>query len=230
VTDLAHGPAATGSARHGPALAGLAVLLLIAAPAPAHKLAVFAAAEGARIEGSAYFAGGGKASGARILITDAAGSVLAELEPAADGSFSYLAGAPMEHRIIAETVDGHRAEWRVAAEALAGGFASASAGAPEAAAGKGAGLTADLAAGPSGGPAAGAAPVAAAAAPAPNPSPDLAAAIERAVARQLRPLREELLATRDALRLRDILGGIGYIFGLAGLTLWWHGGRSRQDG
>jgi nickel transport protein len=56
-------------------------------------------------------------------------------------------------------------------------------------------------------------------------APEIAAAIERAVARQVRPLREELLATRDALRLQDILGGIGYIFGLAGLALWW---RSRQ--
>jgi nickel transport protein len=50
--------------------------------------------------------------------------------------------------------------------------------------------------------------------------------IEVAVARQIRPLREELLATRDALRLTDILGGVGYIFGLAGVALWWHARRS----
>ena len=53
-------------------------------------------------------------------------------------------------------------------------------------------------------------------------------AVEAAVARQIRPLREELLATRDALRLQDILGGLGYIFGLTGLALWWRSRRTRE--
>jgi nickel transport protein len=195
----------------------LLALLLSAAPALAHKLNVFAAAEGARIEGSAYFAGGGKATGARILVTDAAGAVLAELEPAADGSFSYRASAPVEHRIIAETGDGHRAEWRVAAEELAGGFHSLSMDAQQAPVGRGEAETTEATTGPGDGEA----PVSQSEVLA----PEIAAAIERAVARQVRPLREELLATRDALRLQDILGGIGYIFGLAGLAFWW---RSRQ--
>jgi nickel transport protein len=55
--------------------------------------------------------------------------------------------------------------------------------------------------------------------------PALEAAIERAVARQVRPLREEVAAARDAARLQDILGGIGYLFGLTGLALWWRGRR-----
>ena len=213
---LVQSPAGAGPAAYR--LAVLLVLMLCAAPALAHKLNVFAAAEGARIEGSAYFVGGAKASGARILVTDAAGSVLAELEPAADGSFSYQASAPVEHRIIAETGDGHRAEWRVTGEELAGGFHSGHMEVPQAAAAeRGAADATEAITGPVGGEM-----------PVDQPevlAPDIAAAIERAVARQVRPLREELLATRDALRLQDILGGIGYIFGLAGLALWW---RSRQ--
>jgi nickel transport protein len=195
----------------------LLALLLGAAPALAHKLNVFAAADGAGIEGSAYFVGGAKAFGARILVTDATGSVLAELEPAADGSFSYQASAPVDHRIIAETGDGHRAEWRVTAEELAGGFPSRTTDVQQAAAERGAAEATEAAKGPVGGEVPDSKPEVLA--------PDIAAAIERAVARQVRPLREELLATRDALRLQDILGGIGYIFGLAGLALWW---RSRQ--
>jgi nickel transport protein len=55
----------------------------------------------------------------------------------------------------------------------------------------------------------------------------MAAAIERAVARQVRPLREDALAAREAVQFRDVLGGIGYILGLAGLGLWWRCRRSQ---
>lgn len=214
-------PTAMGRAQRQRRLTVLFALLFGASPALAHKLNVFAAADGARIEGSAYFAGGAKATGARIRITDAGGAVLAELKPAADGRFSYRAGAPVDHRIIAETGDGHRAEWRVTAEELASGFPSVPVHERDAAAESGGAVAAMAVAGPVGGEA----PVTTAVALAPG----IEAAIEGAVARQIRPLREELLATRDALRLRDVLGGIGYIFGLAGLALWWHSRRSRAD-
>ena len=173
-------------------------------PAHAHKLQVFAFADGARIEGSAYFAGGGKAADSRIRIDDAAGQTLAELTTAADGSFEYLARAPIEHRIIAFSGDGHRATWRIGAAELAGGFPDRG-GAAE----------------PSSPPSA-----ERAARPEPQPATQvsddiLRTAIDQAVARQITPLRQELLALRNDLRLQDILGGIGYIFGIAGLAMWW---------
>lgn len=56
---------------------------------------------------------------------------------------------------------------------------------------------------------------------------DLEAMVERVVARQLRPLREELTAQGERVGLRDVLGGIGYILGLAGLALWWRGRGGR---
>jgi nickel transport protein len=197
-------------------LIALSMLLMAAMPVLAHKLNVFAAADGARIVGSAYFAGGAKATGARIIITNAAGAVLAELDPAADGSFSYQASAPVAHRIIAESIDGHRAEWRITADELAGAFRSGAQDTSEPAAG-GEGVRSKAETDSTADQPPPTTPVALA--------PGLDAAIERAVARQIRPLREELLATRDALRLRDILGGVGYIFGLVGLALWWHGRR-----
>ncbi len=52
-------------------------------------------------------------------------------------------------------------------------------------------------------------------------------ALESALARQIQPLREELAAYQGELRFRDVLGGIGYLFGLAGLALWW---QSRRGG
>jgi len=45
-------------------------------------------------------------------------------------------------------------------------------------------------------------------------------AVEAAVARQIRPLREQLDAYEDKVRLHDILGGIGTIFGLFGVAAW----------
>jgi nickel transport protein len=188
------------------------VLLLGSAPVVAHKLKVFATAEGKSISGRAYFAGGAPAKGARVLITSATGELLAELQPDADGRFTYLASAPLEHRVSAETADGHRAEWRIPAEVLAGGFGLASP--PPAPAVR------DNTSTPPQPPMAEPAP--AAGAPPATPGPPLTRVeLETALARQLRPLREELLATREALRLQDILGGIGTIFGLTGLALWW---------
>lgn len=45
------------------------------------------------------------------------------------------------------------------------------------------------------------------------------AEIERAIARQITPLREQIAAWEERRSLRDVLGGLGYIIGLAGVGL-----------
>lgn len=179
-------------------------LALNCTPALAHRLQVFAFAEGDRIQGSAYFAGGGAAIGARVRVLDPQGQLLAQLTPDGLGAFSYRVLAAQDHLVVAETGDGHRAEWRVRAAELSP-TQPAAPRVPE----------------PSG--------------PAQNslPGPDLAAGrdadlehlVGRAVARQIGPLREEFAAAQGRAALRDVLGGIGYILGIAGLLAWW---RSRQ--
>lgn len=62
----------------------------------------------------------------------------------------------------------------------------------------------------------------------PAPSSDLEQLIDRAVARQLLPLREDLARSREETRLRDILGGIGYITGLFGIAAFVLAGRRRR--
>ncbi|WP_409439045.1 hypothetical protein [Psychromonas sp. GE-S-Ul-11] len=42
--------------------------------------------------------------------------------------------------------------------------------------------------------------------------------LEKAIAKQLKPLRREIQELKEKSGLRDILGGIGYIFGLLGLV------------
>jgi nickel transport protein len=58
-----------------------------------------------------------------------------------------------------------------------------------------------------------------------NGPDDLAlATVERAVARQITPLRAQVDALQNTIRLHDILGGLGWLVGVAGLFSWW---RSR---
>nr|WP_242466352.1 hypothetical protein [Chromatium okenii] len=166
-------------------------------PALAHRLQVFASADGVEIVGSAYFAGGAKAAGATILIQDAAAQPLATLTTAADGSFRYRAQTASDHLVIADSGDGHQAQWLVTAAELAG-------------------LNPQLPNLKSSQPTVSKGLVE----PTPLETAQLAA-IEQAVARQIRPLREELAAAAARASFRDVLGGIGYIFGFTGILLWW---------
>ncbi|HSO81576.1 hypothetical protein [Thiocapsa sp.] len=206
---------AKGSTSAARRVAALLLLLTLSAPALAHKLQVFAFAEGARISGSAYFAGGGAASGARIEVRDDEGKVLAELAPDVEGKFVYTAAAPVDHLILAITGDGHQAEWRVPAAELVAGFGSGGAIDQEAERPDRRDASVIVKTEASSTPATSAAIL----------DPALEAAIERAVARQIRPLREQLVAAEDRIRFQDILGGIGYIMGLTGLGLWWKSRR-----
>jgi len=182
-------------------------------PALAHRLQVFASADGVEIVGTAYFAGGVKAAGATILIQDAAAQPLATLTTAADGSFRYRAQTASDHLVIADSGDGHQAQWLVTAAELAGLNRPIS-NPPNPPFSKGGSDASFSNGGFSKSPPfekGGAGGISAA----------QLAAIEQAVARQIRPLREELAAAAGRASFRDVLGGIGYIFGLTGILLWW---------
>jgi nickel transport protein len=185
--------------RLGPLLAG--VLLAVPAVGPAHTLQVFAGVDGPMIDGRAYFAGGHPATGVQIRVLDAEGTVLTVLSPDADGRFRYRSQAPIRQRIVAESPDGHRAEWVIeAAELLPAFVSSQGQQRPDACDGPQTAASIRI------------------------------AAIEQAVARQLRPLREELAAAQARANLRDVLGGLGWLLGITGLMLWWRSRRSAADG
>ena len=170
-----------------------AALALMSAAAGAHLLQVFAWAEGDRIHGTVRLAGGSAAGSARVTVRGPDGETLAEVAPDAQGAFTYRARRPVDHRLVARTADGHRAEWTVTAAEL--GAQRPAATGPEAAESRD--------------------PETAA----------LAAMVEAAVARQVGPLRDELRAHAEGARLADLVGGLGIIFGIAGVVLWW---RSRR--
>jgi nickel transport protein len=156
-------------------------LVMVSAPACAHKLKVFASAEGTEIVGSAYFVGGDRAVGVPGRILGADGSLVATFATGPDGGFRHGVRARMDHVVVVESEDGHAAQFTIPAAEFAPSL-------PE---GK-----------------------AAVSAPA-----DLAA-LEAAIARQIRPLREQLDAAESRIRLHDLMGGIGTIFGLFGCWAW----------
>ena len=146
---------------------GVLLALLLSQPALAHKLKLFAQTEGDWIRGRVYFVGGAGASGAQILVQDAAGQVLAKLTPDAAGRFAYQMLTPIDYHLIARTGDGHMDQWTL---------------------------------------------VTATGTDAPPPLPANAP--------------HEVL---ERIRLRDVLSGIGYIFGLTGVVLWWRCRRADRS-
>ena len=190
-------------------LAIVAVVLLMGTPALAHKLSLFAGATGAEIDGKAYFKGGQGARGIAIRILGPDGTVLGETETDSEGRFRFTTTQRVDHLITAEVGDGHRAEFTVRASEL-----------PESLPG------------PSGQAAAPAPTTTTASSPVSEtaPSPDISRQVEEAVARQVHPLREQIAALEDGIRLRDILGGIGYLVGIAGLMAWLGARRKGRDG
>lgn len=53
--------------------------------------------------------------------------------------------------------------------------------------------------------------------------------VSRAVADQIRPLRKDLAAYKEAAKWHDVLGGIGYIFGLFGIAAWVQSRRTQPQ-
>jgi len=173
-------------------LIALLLLVAVAAPAQAHKLKVFAAAEGARVSGHVYVPGGARVAGAAVEVR-VGEQVVGRLTSAADGTFAFTAETRADHRVTA-TIDGHQGAWTVRAEEPPPALPA----------------LAD-----------GASPAPAPPTPTPaEAAPGDTAALEQAVARQVAPLRAELQAWREEARWRDIAGGLGWIVGLFGIAAW----------
>lgn len=188
----------------------MALLLasMAASPAYAHKLKVFATATGRTIDGQVYFVGAGPAPGATVIIETTGGAPLATLHADGEGRFAFIAATHADHVIRVDTGDGHSARAVIAADELPADSPAMDEGA-------------NVPTVP--------APNAAVAPAPPSPATDLENAVGRAVAHQLKPLREQLNAYEDELRLRDLLGGLGYIFGLAGIVLWLRARREPRE-
>jgi nickel transport protein len=157
--------------------------------------------EGASIVGEVYY-GGAKVPGAKVEIFAPDGEKLGETFTDDQGRFVFVAKYKCEHKVVV-TDGGHRAVETVRAEDL-----------PDTLPAYGAEAAAEKAADP--GSIAG------------IDTRELAGIVEDAVARRVFPLERELQDLKDEVRLHDILGGIGYIVGFAGLAFYFLGVRRRD--
>lgn len=189
-----------------PLLAGVS-LACTSFAVQAHKVIASAYADGALIEGEVGFSNGEMAkAGTELVVLDPSGDVIATLLLDEEGSFRMTATKRMTHTFQANMGAGHVAEFTLPAEDLPDDL--------EAFAGKAAvqeasdeNMISQEAA------VAGVTPAV------------LTSLINKAVAKQVIPLRRDLAAYKEKKSLTDMLGGIGYIFGLFGIGAYF---RAKQ--
>ena len=167
---------------------------LAAAPAFGHKVGVFALVNDGVIEGEAYSSGEDTLKNCIVTLLGPDGEKLGETRTQADGTFRFKPTVCVEHMVVVDTGDGHRAEFRVSADELTGTE-----------------------------------PVVDQAQIEEVPTlDDIEHHIAHAVAREILPLRRQIDQYERKTRLRDIVAGIGYIFGLAGVVLYFKAGKRRS--
>ena len=188
-----------------------AMLLFAPSTAWAHKVNVFAYVEGDTVITESYFSDGRACRDSTIEVFDARGNKLVEGKTDIEGQFSFRAPAKTDLLIRLSAAMGHQAEYTLPAADLPDTLPEGLPAAPEPAAEP---------------------------AEAPPAQPEFGAheeiatkdveLLEKAVARQLAPIRRMLEESQRKQRVSDIVGGIGYIIGLMGLVLYFHGKRRRQ--
>jgi len=226
-------------------LLALALLLLSAVTASAHKVMLFASVEGGVVTGYAYAPGGTRLPDNTIEVFGPQNKKLGTIKTDAQGTFTFTPHRRCDLRFEMQTGDGHRAVYTVHAAELPPSLADSAPTAPQTAA------TAPPAA-PT--PIALPCPSRAAGTPCPTTSPcrtgtpcggncggkcgtacntaqagELGTLVDRAVSRHVTPLREQLETYEQKIRWHDVLGGIGYIIGLAGLAAYGLA-RKRSEG
>lgn len=195
----------------------LAVLLLLPISAQAHKISIFAWSEGRELHGEVKFNGGRKAKNVQIAVQNAADSVvLAETVCNENGEFRVaLPDAVLKTHpdllLVANGGEGHRGEWRLEATE----YASAANAAASPAAAASSAAPAVPAATPTPAAQASASPAAA------SDELLLRRVVSEELSKGLSPVRKALAESHDQEpTMRDILGGMGWIIGLAGMAAW----------
>jgi hypothetical protein len=171
----------------------------LAEPAVAHKLFVFATVRGKMIEGEVYYQGGDPAPDINVAIIGPGDTTLEETKTDQEGLFRFEPRWRIDHRLAANAGFGHRFEYVVPAAELPPDL-------PSYVSGDATSLPAST----------GTSPSEPSRSP-PSDSLDSPAEIE-ALNQQIAALRRDLDRWKAQLRMQDILGGIGYILGVMGLT------------
>jgi nickel transport protein len=206
-------------------------LLTLASTALAHRVLVFAYAEGETIHTETKFVGSGAVQQGQVQILDQqTGKVLLTGTTDDQGKFSFTippeaAAHRLDLLIVVEASMGHRGEWQMKAHSYLSGAETHAATAPPITPGPSAPVA------PSPTP-----PVTSTQAAAPEvraPAVDrqmLEETLTKVLERQLGPIKE-MLAESQVHRTTptDIIGGIGYIMGIFGLLAYFQSKKKKKD-
>jgi nickel transport protein len=173
----------------------------------AHRVNIFAWAEGDTVFVECKFPDGRRVNEGTIRVLDPAGAELLSGQTNDQGEFSFKIPKQTDMTVVLEASMGHRAEWKIPAEELsAAGQPAATAAPVQQAAG------AELSAPPAGAAEGEASAI---------PSQDIQQALERALDKKLAPVLKMLAESREqGPKVSDVLGGLGYIVGVAGIAAY----------
>ncbi len=177
--------------------------------AQAHSISVFAYVEDGAIHGEVFARGGTPIAGATITALDPDGAKLGETTADAEGRFTLTPTRRCPWRLVADAGEGHRAEYTVPSDELPASLPGGGEQPPEPAVPE---------------------------APQPAATPAAADGARKGPAfdalggldKQVIALRRDIEQLRQELRFQDIVGGIGYILGLMGVSFYFLGVRRRE--
>jgi nickel transport protein len=197
------------------------ISLQLAGSAIAHRVNVFAWAEGDLVYVECKFSGGKKVVGGTITVSDSSGVVLLTGRTNDQGEFSFKRPQPTDLKIILNAGMGHRAEWTLPADDGHAGHPADDSQAEKADARtkpispenpinhQQAQTQTAVYAGPS--------------------RAEIEAIVEKALDKKMKPVFE-MLAESNAKGpgISDIIGGIGYIIGLVGIAAYFHNRKKKN--
>ncbi|NVM20404.1 MAG: hypothetical protein HWN68_01305 [Desulfobacterales bacterium] len=178
-------------------------------PALAHKVTIFAWVEGDTVYTQSKFSGGRKARNSTVVVYDKEGKLLLEGKTDKNGLFSFKIPKKTELKVALKASMGHLAEWTIPAEEIMGAADNSEAGvvpstqqaAPSTETKTSSELPATTAVSLS--------------------LQDVQDLIDRSLDRKLSPIVNMLADSLDrGPGMSEVMGGIGYIFGLVGVALY----------
>lgn len=172
----------------------------LAGSAIAHRVNVFAWADGDMVYVEGKFSGGKKIIAGKIIVTDSSGVEVLTGQTNDQGEFSFKRPQPTELKIILEAGMGHRAEWTLPVDDGHANHSADESQSEETQTAVNAGVS----------------------------RAEIEAIVEKALDKQMKPVLKMLAESRaTGPGISDILGGIGYIIGLAGIAAYFHSRKKK---
>jgi nickel transport protein len=191
-------------------------------PAFAHKVTIFAWVDGDTIHTQSKFSGGKRVKGSLVVVFDSEGNSLLEGKTDENGMFSFKIPQKTELKVVLKASMGHMAEWKIPAEEITGSGSESNT--PETV--EKAPVKTSIGAG--------------------SESiktdedvlkpatiglgrEEVEEIIDASLDKKLAPIYDMMAKTYDrGPGLTEIMGGIGYIIGLAGLALYFSNRRRKE--